>query len=243
MNKALMVLAWTLAVGVLFGATPVKRKVVLEVAFNPSGANVEADLTPVFKFAKAYEAHRFAFQKKQDPGLAEIRYTVLGTNGAQLYGGTSRPEAEEAVVNALTDLPIPGVLITISSAGAFKSDRKKFEKLGTPAEGAGIAKFKTAAAKLEKAKKPKDKAKAEEAQSILDQLEKRKAELLAEIEEEVAADEKPEALRDLRWLVKSWPSEKAKWDAKIKELSADAEVVKQAGVLEKAAFDAFKRRK
>lgn len=155
MNKALMVLAGTLAAGVLFGATPVKRKVVLEVAFNPSGANVEAELTPVFKFAKAYEAHRFAFQKKQDPGLAEIRYTVLGTNGAQLYGGTSRPEAEEAVVNALTDLPIPGVLITISSAGAFKSDRKKFEKLGTPAEGAGIAKFKTAAAKLEKAKSPR----------------------------------------------------------------------------------------
>ncbi len=243
MKKMMVSAVGVLAVGVLLGATPVKRKVVLEVAFNPSAANAEAELTPVFKFAKAYEAHRFVFQKKQDANLESIRYTVLGTDGKLLYGGTSRPEAEEAAVNALTDLPIPGVLISIGSSGAYKADRKKFEKLGALAEGAGVAKFKTAAAKLEKAKTDKDRAKAEEAQRILDQLDKRKAELIAEIEEEVAAGDKPESLRDLRWLVKSWPSEKAKWDAKIKELSADPAVVQQAGVLEKAAFDAFKRKK
>ncbi len=243
MNRAVIGVACAMAAGVLFGATPVKRKVVLEVAFNPGAAKVESELAPVFKFADAYKAHRFDFQKKQDAALSEIRYTVLGTDGRMLYGGTSRPEAEESVVNALTDLPIPGVLITISRTGAFKSDSKKFEKLGTPSEGAGIAKFKTAAAKLEKAKTPKDKAKAEEAQRILDELENRKKELLGEINEELAADEKPEALRDLRWLVKSWPSEKANWDAKIKELSADPKVASQATALEKAAFDAFKRRK
>ena len=104
--------------------------------------------------------------------------------------------------------------------------------MGKKAEGYALAPFKAAL----KSKKP---AEVEEAQAILDSIEKAKARLADDIKEDLAAGDKGMALRDIRWYITTWPSERKTYEEDFKRLSADPEAVKA----EKAWFAAQKKRR
>lgn len=227
MNKnTLLMLSSLAACGTLLAAAPVKRKVVLEVQFDPSTPGIEQMLEPVFKFAKAYETHPFVFQKTKKAGLREPAYEVLAPTGGVVYSGGAVTDAQEAVVNQLTDMPVPGALCLGVVISKFKADRKKLEWLGSPMEGFALKKYRDAV----RSGKPEF---ADEAKAILEAIEKRRKGLAEEIADALE-DDRPAALRDMRLYVATWPSEKKKYAAKIAELSADPAVKAAADRLQKA---------
>ena len=122
-------------------------------------------------------------------------------------------EAEAAVVNALTDMPVPGQLINGVVLKRFKSCQKTFVMGKVKAEGSGLAPFKAAL----KSRKP---AEVEEAQAILDSIAAAKKNLEMWIADDLAANDKGAALRDLMWFCKTWPSERGKYEADYKRLLA-----------------------
>ena len=146
--------------------------------------------------------------------------TWVNTAGAVVYSGIDRNDAVVAMVEAITDLPAPGQIISGVVLRKFKALPKTI-KMGNKAEGAALAPLKAAL----KSKKPGE---AEEAQAVLEAIEKAKKNLEAEITDALAAGDKGMALRDMNWFMKSWPSEKDKYAAQFKQLSADPEAVKSA---------------
>lgn len=179
----------------------------------------------VRRFAAAYtDSHgaSFVFATKTRPG--SDRFRVLDAAGAVVYEGEDDREAEAAVVNALTDMPVPGQLINGVVLKKFKSYQKTFVMGKVKAEGSGLAPFKAAL----KSRKP---AEVEEAQAILDSIAAAKKNLEMWIADDLAANDKGAALRDLMWFCKTWPSEKGKYEADYKRLLADPEAVKTAKAL------------
>lgn len=200
---------------------PFRHKVALIAGFS-EGSDKSAT---VKKFAAGFsDSHgtTFVFASKVRPG--EDRFRVLDASGTVVYEGGDDREAEAAVVNALTEMPVPGQLINGVALKKFKNCQKSFVMGKVKAEGAGLAPFKAAL----KSKKPGE---AEEAQAILDSIETAKKNLETWIAEDLEADDKGAALRDINWFVKTWPSEKAKYEADYKKLMADPEAVKAAKAL------------
>ena len=200
---------------------PLRHKVALIAGFA-EGSDKAAT---VKKFAAGFsDSHgtTFVFVSKVRPG--EDRFRVLDASGTIVYEGSDDREAEAAVVNALTEMPVPGQLINGVALKKFKSLQKNFVMGKVKAEGSGLAPFKAAL----KSKKPGE---AEEAQAILDSIETAKKNLETWIAEDLESDDKGAALRDINWFVKTWPSEKAKYDADYKRLMADPEAVKAAKAL------------
>lgn len=78
----------------------------------------------------------------------------------------------------------------------------------------------------------KMKMKAEEAQQILDAIAKAKEDILQRLPEEIELGG-GEAYRDLTWLIKSFPSEKAKYEPELKRISKDPKAVKAGQALMK----------
>ncbi len=191
-----------------------------------AGLSEESEKAAYVKnFAAAFtDSHgeMFVFVSKTRPGAD--RFRVLNAAGAVVYEGSDDREAESAVVNALTEMPVPGQLINGVDLKKFKSLQKKYVMGKVKAEGAGLAPFKAAL----KSKKPGE---AEEAQAILDSIEAAKANLEKWIDEDLEAGDKGAALRDLIWFCRTWPSEKDKYDADYKRLLADPEAVKAAKAL------------
>ncbi|MGN0852370.1 MAG: hypothetical protein ACI4Q3_03225 [Kiritimatiellia bacterium] len=197
-------------------ANPFRHKVALIAGFG-EGSDKAAS---VRTFAAAYadsHAAQFAFASKTRPGAD--RFRVLDASGTVVYEGGDDREAEAAVVNALTEMPVPGQLINGVELKKFKHLQRSFVMGKVKAEGAGLAPFKAAL----KSKKPGE---AEEAQAILDSIRTAKENLEQWIAEDLQAGDKGAALRDLNWFRKTWPSEKAKYEADFKRLSADPEAVK-----------------
>ena len=200
---------------------PFRHKVALIAGFS-EGSDKAAT---VKKFAAGFsDSHgaTFVFASKVRPG--EDRFRVMDASGTVVYEGGDDREAEAAVVNALTEMPVPGQLINGVALKKFKSLQKNYVMGKVKAEGSGLAPFKAAL----KSKKPGE---AEEAQAILDSIETAKKNLETWIAEDLEADDKGAALRDINWFVKTWPSEKAKYDADYKRLMADPEAVKAAKAL------------
>lgn len=200
---------------------PFRHKVALIAGFG-EGSDKAAT---VKKFAAGFsDSHgsTFAFASKVRPGAD--RFRVLDASGTVVYEGGDDREAEAAVVNALTEMPVPGQLINGVALKKFKNYQKNFVMGKVKAEGSGLAPFKAAL----KSKKP---AEVEEAQAILDSIETAKKNLETWIAEDLEADDKGAALRDINWFVKTWPSEKAKYEADYKKLMADPEAVKAAKAL------------
>ena len=195
-------------------ANPFRGKVALMAGLAPDS---EKEAT-VRRFALAYsESHAgtFAFASKTRPG--PDRFRVLDATGHVVYEGGDDKQAEAAVVNALTDIPPPGHLVTGVSWHHFKMYRKKFEKLGVSVEGSALAPFR----KGLKSTKP---GVAEEAKAILDAIAKRHDTLIADIED--ARKSAPaEAYRDMLLFAKTWPSEKGKYADAISAYAADPDVV------------------
>lgn len=198
-----------------------RHKVALIAGFGEGSEKAAS----VRRFAAAYtDSHgaSFVFATKTRPGAD--RFRVLDAAGAVVYEGEDDREAEAAVVNALTDMPVPGQLINGVVLKKFKSYQKTFVMGKVKAEGSGLAPFKTAL----KSRKP---AEVEEAQAILDSIAAAKKNLEMWIADDLAANDKGAALRDLMWFCKTWPSERGKYEADYKRLLADPEAVKAAKAL------------
>lgn len=198
-----------------------RHKVALIAGFGEGSEKAAS----VRRFAAAYtDSHgaSFVFATKTRPGAD--RFRVLDAAGAVVYEGEDDREAEAAVVNALTDMPVPGQLINGVVLKKFKSYQKTFVMGKVKAEGSGLAPFKVAL----KSRKP---AEVEEAQAILDSIAAAKKNLEMWIADDLAANDKGAALRDLMWFCKTWPSEKGKYEADYKRLLADPEAVKAAKAL------------
>lgn len=198
-----------------------RHKVALIAGFGEGSEKAAS----VRRFAAAYtDSHgaSFVFATKTRPGAD--RFRVLDAAGAVVYEGEDDREAEAAVVNALTDMPVPGQLINGVVLKKFKSYQKTFVMGKVKAEGSGLAPFKAAL----KSRKP---AEVEEAQAILDSIAAAKKILEMWIADDLAANDKGAALRDLMWFCKTWPSEKGKYEADYKRLLADPEAVKAAKAL------------
>lgn len=198
-----------------------RHKVALIAGFGEGSEKAAS----VRRFAAAYtDSHgaSFVFATKTRPG--SDRFRVLDAAGAVVYEGEDDREAEAAVVNALTDMPVPGQLINGVVLKKFKSYQKTFVMGKVKAEGSGLAPFKAAL----KSRKP---AEVEEAQAILDSIAAAKKNLEMWIADDLAANDKGAALRDLMWFCKTWPSEKGKYEADYKRLLADPEAVKAAKAL------------
>ena len=199
-------------------ATPkeFRHKVVLIAGFDEGSAKA----AQVKKFAATFtESHgrAFVFASKTRPGAD--RFRVLDASGTRVYEGEDDREAEAAVVNALTEMPVPGQLINGVVLKKFKNYQKTFVMGKAKAEGSGLAPFKAAL----KSRKP---AEVEEAQAILASIETAKKNLEAWIADDLESGDKGAALRDITWFCKTWPSEKAKYEADYKRLMADPEAVK-----------------
>lgn len=198
-----------------------RHKVALIAGFGEGSEKAAS----VRRFAAAYtDSHgaSFVFATKTRSGAD--RFRVLDAAGAVVYEGEDDREAEAAVVNALTDMPVPGQLINGVVLKKFKSYQKTFVMGKVKAEGSGLAPFKAAL----KSRKP---AEVEEAQAILDSIAAAKKNLEMWIADDLAANDKGAALRDLMWFCKTWPSEKGKYEADYKRLLADPEAVKAAKAL------------
>ena len=198
-----------------------RHKVALIAGFGEGSEKAAS----VRRFAAAYtDSHgaSFVFATKTRPGAD--RFRVLDAAGAVVYEGEDDREAEAAVVNALTDMSVPGQLINGVVLKKFKSYQKTFVMGKVKAEGSGLAPFKAAL----KSRKP---AEVEEAQAILDSIAAAKKNLEMWIADDLAANDKGAALRDLMWFCKTWPSEKGKYEADYKRLLADSEAVKAAKAL------------
>lgn len=198
-----------------------RHKVALIAGFGEGSERAAS----VRRFAAAYtDSHgaSFVFATKTRPGAD--RFRVLDAAGAVVYEGEDDREAEAAVVNALTDMPVPGQLINGVVLKKFKSYQKTFVMGKVKAEGSGLAPFKAAL----KSRKPTE---VEEAQAILDSIAAAKKNLEMWIADDLAANDKGAALRDLMWFCKTWPSEKGKYEADYKRLLADPEAVKAAKAL------------
>lgn len=198
-----------------------RHKVALIAGFGEGSEKAAS----VRRFAAAYtDSHgaSFVFATKTRPGAD--RFRVLDAAGAVVYEGEDDREAEAAVVNALTDMPVPGQLINGVVLKKFKSYQKTFVMGKVKAEGSGLAPFKAAL----KSWKP---AEVEEAQAILDSIAAAKKNLEMWIADDLAANDKGAALRDLMWFCKTWPSERGKYEADYKRLLADPEAVKAAKAL------------
>lgn len=144
---------------------------------------------------------------------------VFDATGKLVYSGHDKNEAITAVVNALTEIPIPGELVAGVSFRKFRSLKNKI-KMGKSVEGTLLRPVRQAL------KSPKAHEVAE-AKEILDSIERAKKNLEEEIASELEdGGNKAIALRDIRWMITTWPSEKEKYIEDFKRLSLDSEAVK-----------------
>jgi hypothetical protein len=144
---------------------------------------------------------------------------VFDATGKLVYSGHDKNEAITAVVNALTEIPIPGELVAGVSFKKFRSLKSKI-KMGKSVEGFLLKPVQQAL----KSPKPHEAA---EAKEILDSIERAKKNLEEEIASELEdGGNKSIALRDIRWMITTWPSEKEKYIEDFKRLSLDPEAVK-----------------
>ena len=203
-----------------------------------AGAPARRKLTVTVDWAQENDESRIAkdFLKKTVLGYREAGYViamkvtlraggnvpdihVTDATGNEVYSGSDKNAAAVALTEAIMSQPVPGQMITGVELKKFRGADKRYIMGKMKGEGAALAPFKTAL----KSKKPGE---AEEAQAILDSIEKAKKNL----EEDIAAclaegtkEAKGEALRDIRWFRATWPSEAKKYDEPFKRLAADPE--------------------
>jgi hypothetical protein len=144
---------------------------------------------------------------------------VFDATGKLVYSGHDKNESITAVVNAISEIPIPGELVAGVSFKKFRSLKSKI-KMGKSVEG-------TLLRPVQQALKSQKANEAQEAREILDSIERAKKNLEEEIASELQSEgNKAIALRDIRWMITTWPSEKEKYIEDFKRLSLDPEAVK-----------------
>ena len=216
-----------------FAGAPARRKITVTVDWAQDNDESRIALAFVKKSVLGYReaGHPVAMRAtlRNDGNVPVIR--VMNPSGKVIYAGADKNDAVVAITEAIMDLPVPGHMINGVTLKKFRNYDQRYVMGKMKGEGAARAPFKAAL----KSKKPGE---AEEAQAILDSIEKAKQNL----EEDIAAclaegtkEAKGEALRDIVWFRQTWPSEKDKYDAQYKALLADPEAKAEAATLLKAA--------
>ena len=220
-----------------FADAPVRRKVTVTVDWAESNDDSKIAYDFLKKTVLGYReaGHPIAMKATLRTGgnLPEIH--VTDASGKEVYAGSDKNDAAVALTEAIMNMPVPGQMITGVELKKFRGADKRYIMGKMKGEGAALAPFKTAL----KSKKPGE---AEEAQAILDSIERAKKNLEEDIEaclSEDSKDAKGEALRDIRWFRATWPSEAKKYDEQFKTLSADPE----AKAAEAAILKAMKKRR
>ena len=212
--------ACTLFAGAFAGA-PARRKITVTVDWAQDNDESRIALAFLKKNVLGYRDAGYVIAMKatlrSGGNLPDIH--VTDASGNEVYSGSDKNAAAVALTEAIMSQPVPGQMITGVELKKFRGADKRYIMGKMKGEGAALAPFKTAL----KSKKPGE---AEEAQAILDSIERAKKNL----EEDIAAcladeskEAKGEALRDIRWFTKTWPSEAKKYDEPFKRLAADPE--------------------
>ena len=208
------------ACALLAAASP-RRKITVSIDWAQGSEESKIALAFLKKAVLGYRenGHPVAMKATLRTGGNIPDIHVTDASGKEVYGGPDKNDAAVALTEAIMDLPVPGVMISGVDLKKFRGADTRFIMGKKKGEGADIAPFKAAL----KSKKPGE---AEEAQAILDSIERAKKNLEEDIEACLADDSKEakgEALRDIRWFTKTWPSEAKKYDEPFKRLSADPE--------------------
>ena len=204
-----------------FAGAPARRKITVTVDWAQDNDESRIALAFVKKSVLGYReaGHPVAMRAtlRNDGNVPVIR--VMNPSGKVVYSGADKNDAVVAITEAIMDLPVPGHMINGVTLKKFRNYDQRYVMGKMKGEGAVLAPFKAAL----KSKKPGE---AEEAQAILDSIERAKKNLEEDIEACLADNSKEakgEALRDIRWFTKTWPSEAKKYDEPFKRLAADPE--------------------
>ena len=218
---AILVLCACASLSAAFAGAPARRKLTVTVDWAQGNEESRIALAFLKKTVLGYRDAGYVIAMKatlRDGGnVPEIH--VTDASGKEVYAGSDKNDAAVALTEAIMNQPVPGQMITGVELKKFRGADKRYVMGKMKGEGAALAPFKTAL----KSKKP---AEAEEAQAILDSIERAKKNLEEDIEACLAEDSKDakgEALRDIRWFTKTWPSEAKKYDEPFKRLAADPE--------------------
>ena len=218
---AILVLCAYASLSAAFAGAPARRKLTVTVDWAQGNEESRIALAFLKKTVLGYRDAGYVIAMKatlRDGGnVPEIH--VTDASGKEVYAGSDKNDAAVALTEAIMNQPVPGQMITGVELKKFRGADKRYVMGKMKGEGAALAPFKTAL----KSKKP---AEAEEAQAILDSIERAKKNLEEDIEACLAEDSKDakgEALRDIRWFRATWPSEAKKYDEPFKRLSADPE--------------------
>ena len=208
------------ACALLAAASP-RRKITVSIDWAQGSEESKIALAFLKKAVLGYRenGHPVAMKATLRMGGNVPDIHVTDASGKEVYGGSDKNDAAVALTEAIMNMPVPGQMITGVELKKFRGADKRYIMGKMKGEGAALAPFKTAL----KSKKPGE---AEEAQAILDSIERAKKNLEEDIEACLADDSKEakgEALRDIRWFAKTWPSEAKKYDEPFKRLAADPE--------------------
>ena len=220
-----------------FADAPVRRMVTVTVDWAKDSEDGRIALDFLAKAVLGYRAAGYVIAMRATPraGYNLLDIHVTDASGKEVYAGSNKNDAAVALTEAIMDMPVPGQMISGVELRKFRGADKRYIMGKMKGEGAALAPFKTAL----KSKKPGE---AEEAQAILDSIERAKKNLEKDIEACLAdgsKDAKGEALRSIRWFRASWPSEAKKYDEPFKRLSSDPE----AKAAEAAILKAMKKRR
>ena len=218
---AILVLCACASLSAAFAGAPARRKLTVTVDWAQGNEESRIALAFLKKTVLGYRDAGYVIAMKatlRDGGnVPEIH--VTDASGKEVYAGSDKNDAAVALTEAIMNQPVPGQMITGVELKKFRGADKRYVMGKMKGEGAALAPFKAAL----KSKKPGE---AEEAQAILDSIERAKKNLEEDIEACLAEDSKDakgEALRDIRWFRATWPSEAKKYDESFKRLSADPE--------------------
>ena len=205
----------------LLAAASPRRKITVSIDWAQGSEESKIALAFLKKAVLGYRenGHPVAMKATLRTGGNVPDIHVTDASGKEVYGGSDKNDAAMALTEAIMDLPVPGVMISGVDLKKFRGADTRFIMGKKKGEGADIAPFKAAL----KSKKPGE---AEEAQAILDSIERAKKNLEEDIGACLADDSKEakgEALRDIRWFTTTWPSEAKKYDEPFKRLSSDSE--------------------
>ena len=228
---AILVLCACASLSAAFAGAPARRKLTVTVDWAKENDESRIALEFLKKTVLGYRDAGYVIAMKatlRDGGnVPEIH--VTDASGKDVYAGSDKNDAAVALTEAIMNQPVPGQMITGVELKKFRGADKRYVMGKMKGEGAALAPFKTAL----KSKKPGE---AEEAQAILDSIERAKKNLEEDIEACLAEDSKDakgEALRDIRWFRATWPSEAKKYDESFKRLSADPEAKAAEAALQK----------
>ena len=236
-KHAILLLCASALISSAFAGAPVRRKVTVTVDWAESSDDSKIALAFLKKTVLGYReaGHPVAMKATLRTGGNVPAIHVTDASGKEVYAGSDKNDAAVALTEAIMNMPVPGQMITGVELKKFRGADKRYIMGKMRGEGAALAPFKTAL----KSKKPGE---VEEAQAILDSIERAKKNLEEDIEACLAEDSKDakgEALRSIRWYRATWPSEAKKYDEPFKTLSADPE----AKAAEAALLKAMKKRR